>query len=134
MLKGKTKLEWTGFTLVLLMVLLQSFYAVYAYVDYGSFAVLRGTDLVSIVDKDWVQIYASRTLFVALIIGYLLLVKNYRALVIASIFGVVMPITDGALAYASDAPAAVVLKHVIIVVYLLLTAFVLQAIIKQKSR
>ena len=126
-------LETLGFILVLLMVLLQGGYAIYAYIDPASFAILRGTELVVVGDGDWVKIYASRTLFVALIIGYLLFSRNYRILVWASLFGAVMPITDAILAYQAQAPDKVVLKHAVTVVYLLATSFVLQVIVRKQE-
>ena len=115
------------------MVLLQGGYAIYAYIDPASFAILRGTELVVVGDGDWVKIYASRTLFVALIIGYLLFSRNYRILVWASLFGAVMPITDAILAYQAQAPDKVVLKHAVTVVYLLATSFVLQVIVRKQE-
>ena len=127
-------LEKCGFVLVLLMALLQGGYAIYAYLDPTGFSVLRGTELFAVGDSDWVKIYASRTLFVALIIGYLLYSRNYRVLVWAALFGAVMPVADALLAYQAQAPGKVVLKHIATVVYLLITFFVLQVIVsKQES-
>ncbi len=117
--------EKIGFVLVLLMVVLQGFYAVYAYVDPSAFSVMRGTALVSAADSDWVKIYASRTLFVALIVGVLLYLRNYRTIALLAIVGTVMPITDAWLAYQAQAPLMVVAKHVATVLYLVLTAAVL---------
>ena len=88
-----------GFLLVALMAILQGFYAIYAFVDPTAFAMLRGTELVVVGDSDWVRIYASRTLFVALVIGYLLYLQNYRILKWVAIFGVVMPVADAVLSY-----------------------------------
>jgi hypothetical protein len=127
-------LEILGFILVLLMVLLQGGYAIYAYVDPAAFASLRGTELLVARDADWVKIYASRTLFVALIIGFLLYSKNYRVLVWASLFGAVMPITDAFLAYQAQAPDKVVLKHIMTVVYLLFTFVVLQVLVRKQEK
>lgn len=126
-------LERLGFILVLLMALLQGGYAIYAYIDPASFAILRGTELLVVGDLDWVKIYASRTLFVALIIGYLVFLRNYRILAWASLFGAVMPVTDAILAYQAQAPDKVVLKHVATVVYLLVTFFVLQVIVRKQQ-
>ncbi len=117
--------EKIGFVLVLLMVVLQGFYAVYAYVDPSAFSVMRGTALVSAADSDWVKIYASRTLFVALIAGVLLYLRNYRTIALLVIVGTVMPITDAWLAYQAQAPLIVVAKHIATVLYLVLTAAVL---------
>lgn len=126
------KLEIIGGVLVFLMALIQGVYAVYAYVDPAAFAVLRGTDLFVASDTDWVQIYASRTLFVALIIGFLLYLKSYRILVWAALFGTVMPITDAYLAYEANAPDAVVYKHLATFVYLLVTFAVLKLVVRNE--
>ena len=119
-----------GFVLVLLMALLQGFYGLFAYVDPTTFATVRGTLLESPVDADWVQIYASRTLFISLIIGNLLYFREYKLLMWAALFGTVMPITDGYLAYQAQAPLGVVVKHTLTVLYLMITAGVLAKIIK----
>lgn len=129
--KSRT-LEIVGGVLVFLMALIQGVYAVYAYVDPAVFAVLRGTELFVASDADWVQIYASRTLFVALIIGFLLYLKNYKILVWAALFGTVMPITDAYLAYEAHAPDKVVYKHLATFVYLLVTFAVLKLVVRNE--
>ena len=126
-------LERTGYVLIVLMVLLQGLYAIYAYLDPASFAILRGTDLVVAGDTDWVKIYASRTLFVSLIIGYLLYIKNYKTLMWASLFGAVMPITDAFLAFEANAENKVVYKHLATLIYLLLIFFVLSLVVKNRE-
>jgi len=125
-------LERSGYILVLLMALLQGGYAIFAYFDPAAFSVFRGTELLDVGDSDWVKIYASRTLFVALIIGYLLYRRNYKVLAWASLFGAVMPVTDALLAYQAQAPDKVVFKHIATVIYLLVTFLVLQVIVRKK--
>lgn len=122
-----------GFVLVLLMVLLQTFYAIYAYLDPVSFSALRGTEIFASKDTDWVKIYASRTLFIALSIGYLLYLRNYRILMWIALIGVVMPSTDALLAYQAQAPVKVITKHAITVVYLVTTFVVLQYAVKSQT-
>lgn len=130
--KYKT-LERTGYILVLLMALLQGGYAIFAYLDPAAFSVFRGTELFVFGDSDWVKIYASRTLFVALIIGYLLYIRNYKVLAWASLFGAAMPVTDALLAYQAQAPDKVVFKHIATVIYLLVTFIVLQVIVRKQG-
>jgi Domain of unknown function (DUF4267) len=120
-------LKKLGFVLVLLMVLLQLVYACFAYLDPGAFAALRGTELIESRDSDWVRIYASRTVFVALMIGYLLHRRQFKLLAAASLIGLVMPVTDAWLAYQASAAPLVVAKHVATAVFLLVTFFVLRA-------
>ncbi len=129
-----TKLvEKIGFVLVLLMAVLQGFYAVYAYLDPIAFSVLRGTDVI-VGDEPWVQIYASRTLFIALIIGGLLYLKHYKLLMLAALCGVVMPLTDGVLAYNAGGAVAVIAKHVLTALYLFVTFLVLRKIIDGRTQ
>lgn len=116
-----------GFVLVLLMALLQLVYACFAYLDPGAFAALRGTELFDGRDSDWVRIYASRTMFVALIIGYLLHRRHFKLLAAASLIGLVMPITDAWLAYQASAAPLVIAKHVATGVFLFVTFLVLRA-------
>jgi hypothetical protein len=83
-------------------------------------------------DSDWVKIYGSRTLFIALLLGYLLHVRNYSALMWCALFGTVMPITDGLLAYEAQAPLKVVVKHIATILFLLVAFFVLKLATKEK--
>ncbi len=123
-----SRLEKTSWVLVSLMALLQGIYALYAFIDPAAFAGVRGTALLFSGDADWVRIYASRTVFVALIIGYLLYQRHYRILVWAALFGTVMPITDAYLAYEANAANKVVYKHIATVIYLILTSIVLSKV------
>lgn len=116
----------TGLALVLIMALIQAFYAIFSYVDPAAFAALRGTELFSPMDSDWVKIYGSRTLFITLLLGYLLYIRNYSVLMWCALLGTVMPITDGFLAYQAQAPFQVVAKHIATIVFLLVTYFVLK--------
>jgi len=127
MARKYSRLEKTGAILVLIMALLQAFYAVFSYLDPAAFAGVRGTQLFSAMDADWVKIYGSRTLFIALLLGYLLYAKNHSALMWCALLGTVMPITDGLLAYAAQAPFKVVAKHIATILFLLVTFAVLKA-------
>lgn len=122
-----------GAVLVLIMALLQGFYAIFSYLDPAAFSAVRGTELFAAKDSDWVQIYGSRTLFITLVLGYLLYARNYSALTWCALFGTVMPITDGFLAYEAQAPFGVVLKHIATIVFLLVTFTILKVAISQKT-
>jgi len=125
--------ERVGIVLIFLMALIQAVYAIFSYLDPQAFALVRGTELFASGDSDWVRIYASRTLFVALITGYLLVIKEYKILVWASLFGTVMPVTDAFLAHQAGAESIVVYKHVATAVYLLITFAVLRLVVKGKQ-
>ena len=128
-----TKLEKIGFVLVSLIVLLQGFYGTFAFIDPATFSTVRGTELFSGMDSDWVKIYGSRTIFITLIFGYLLYTRNYIVLMWGALFAVVMPITDGLLAYEAQAPFKVVAKHIATIVYLLIIFFILKKVIANKA-
>lgn len=120
-----------GVVLVFIMALIQGFYAIYSYLDPAAFAVIRGTELFSPMDSDWVKIYGSRTLFITLVLGYLLYIRNYSVLMWCALFGTVMPMTDGFLAYEAQAPFKVLFKHIATIVFLLGTFFVLKVAIRK---
>lgn len=124
-------LRKTGIFLVFLMAGLQFAYAVYAYADPAAFSLIRGTELFAAADSDWIQIYASRTLFIALIIGYLLYNKHFAILAVASLLGIVMPVTDAWLAYQASADNKVVLKHVATAVFLIVTFVILSSVVRR---
>jgi hypothetical protein len=131
--KRKTIIEKLAILFVALMVLLQCFYAIMAYFDASGFADLRGTKLATIDDLDWVKIYASRTFFIALIIGYLLYIKDYKILIWAALFGTIMPITDGYLAIEAQAPVNIIIKHMATTLYLIITALTLKKVINDSD-
>lgn len=123
----------TASVLVFLMAALQLVYGLYAYVSPAAFSVTRGTELFVGQDADWVRIYASRTLFIAMLIGYLLYAQQFRVLAVASLLGIVMPITDGVLAYQASATIGVVFKHVATAVFLAATFVVLCVIVRREN-
>ena len=133
MTNKNTKLEKVGFVLVLLMVLLQGFYGTFAFIEPAMFSTVRGTELFSGMDADWVKIYGSRTIFITLIFGYLLYTRNYIVIMWGALFGIIMPITDGLLAYEAQAPFKVIAKHIATIVYLLVIFFVLKKVIANKA-
>ena len=129
----KSKLEILGISLVLLMILLQGFYGMFAYIDPVAFSNVRGTELFSNMDSDWVSIYGSRTLFITLTFSFLLYLRHYSIIMWCALFGIVMPVTDGFLAHQAEAPFKVVFKHIATILYLMITFFVLKAVVNKKA-
>ena len=127
----KSKLEILGITLVLLMTILQGFYGVFAFLDPVAFSNVRGTELFSSMDSDWVNIYASRTLFITLTFSFLLYNRQYSIIMWSALFAIIMPITDGFLAYQAEAPFKVVFKHFATILYLIITFFVLKSVLRK---
>lgn len=117
--------------LVLLMAGLQLAYALFAFADPAGFSLIRGTELFSAGDADWVRIYASRTLFIALIIAYLLFRRQFQALAVASLLGTVMPVADAWLAYQASAGGIVILKHVATAFFLIITFAILRSVVNR---
>jgi hypothetical protein len=129
--KKSEALRTTGIILVFLMAGLQLAYALYAFADPAAFSLIRGTEVVAAGDSDWIKIYASRTLFIALIIGYLLYRKHFSILAVASLLGTVMPVTDAWLAYHASAGDKVVLKHVATALFLVVTYVILRSVVRR---
>jgi hypothetical protein len=90
---------------------------------------LGGAELVQIQDADWVAIYASRTLFIALVLGLLLVTRNYKILGWALLFGMLMPVSDAWLAFQAD---NMIIPHVVTFAYLIVTHCVIRAVIKKQ--
>ncbi|NQZ21889.1 MAG: DUF4267 domain-containing protein [Colwellia sp.] len=131
-MNNKSKLEKVGFVLVLLMILLQGFYGIFAYIDPLAFSTVRGTELFALMDADWVNIYGSRTIFITLVLGLLLYSRHYSMLMWCALFGIIMPVTDAVLAYQAGAPFMVIFKHIATIVYLVIIFFVLKRVTVQK--
>lgn len=129
----KNRYTKVGIGLVIIMAVLQGFYAIFSYIDPAAFSSLRGTALYSPLDSDWVKIYGSRTLFISLVLGYLLYARNYSALMWCALFGTVMPVTDWFLAYEAQAPFTVLFKHIATIVFLFATFLVLKIAISKKA-
>ncbi len=129
--KESSSLRTTGIIFVVLMGGLQLAYALYAYATPAGFSLLRGTELFAAGDSDWVRIYASRTLFIALIIGYLLYRRQFKILAVASLLGTVMPVTDAWLAYQASAGGMVILKHVATAFFLIITFAILRSVVRR---
>lgn len=119
--------------MVAAMALLQLYFALSAYFDPTAFSVSRGTSLLDNGDSDWVQIYASRTFFIALFLGVLLLRREYSLLAWSASLGTVMPITDGILAALDQAAFTYQLRHMATLAYLIVAFFVLRQAAKGHS-
>jgi hypothetical protein len=70
-------------------------------------------------------------LFIALIIGYLLYHKQFKILAVASLLGIVMPLTDAWLAYQAAASDKVLLKHVATALFLVVSFVILRSVVRR---
>jgi len=136
LLVGSRQRVWrsVGFWLALVIGLVQAFYAVQAFIDPVAFSGYRGAPVAVAADAEWVRIYASRTLFVAMVVGFLLWRRDLATLKWVALLGVVMPASDAMLAYLAEAPAAIVLRHVATVIYLVVTFWALHAFTRRDRR
>lgn len=123
-------LEALAIALVAGMALLQFYFAFQAYLDPSAFSASRGTPLLDSGDSDWVRIYASRTLFIVLVLGVLLLRRDYSLLAWAALLGTVMPVTDAVLAVLDQAAFTYQTRHLATLVYLVAAFFVLRQVAK----
>jgi Domain of unknown function (DUF4267) len=121
-----------GFWLVLAMALLQLFYSCFAFASPVEFASYRGSKLGY--ETEWVRIYASRTLFVALVLGLLLSLQEVALLRWISVLGIVMPLSDFVLAYQSSAPSSIIARHLATIIYLVITVGVLTYWLKRNRQ
>lgn len=127
-------IEALAIILVTGMALLQFYFALNAYLDPSAFSVSRGTPLLNSGDSDWVRIYASRTLFIVLILGVLLHRRAYSLLAWAALFGAVMPVTDAILAALDQAVFTYILRHLATLAYLVIAFFVLRQAARAGNR
>lgn len=105
---------------------LQIFNAARAYLDPAGFASYFGLSLVDQGDAGLVHIYALRALFIGLLVTALIATRQARALTLLAITAVVMPVGDALLAANAGAPAATVVRHAAVAVYLVVTAWLLR--------
>lgn len=104
---------------------LQSFYAGWAFLDPAALAAYRGMPLGEPVDVHWVHAYGSRTLFIAAVVGLLVVRKDLASLRWVALLGLVMPLSDAWDACRAGLPPAVVYRHLATGIYLLITFAVL---------
>jgi len=114
-----------GLSLVLLMALLQAFYAGWAFLDPLGLARFRGTPDIDAADVAWLHAYGSRTLFIALVVALLWIKKDTANLKWVALLGLFMPLSDGLSALRADLPAAYLYRQIGIALYLLFTFAVL---------
>jgi hypothetical protein len=106
--------------------LLQGFYAVWAFVDPQAVASYRGGPLAGDSAALWVHAYGSRTLFIALVVLWLLRRGDLATLKWVTLLGLVMPLSDAWSAVHSGDPGAGIVRHVLTAAYLLLTFAMLE--------
>jgi hypothetical protein len=114
---------------------MMAFNAWQAFADPAGFAARFGLAGAADADPGFVHVYAARAVFLALVTAVLLSLRQFRALGWFAGVAVVMPIADAALVSAAGGPGSIILRHVIIAAYLVVTALLLLRLAaRQESR
>lgn len=118
-------LRTPGFWLAALIGLAQALNAVRATIDPAGFAGYMGLPLATAADVGFVQVYALRTAFIAVLVFVMLGIGAIRPLAWMALCALFLPIGDALLASQAGAAEGTVLRHWAIAVYLLIAAVVL---------
>lgn len=115
-----------GFWMAVVLVVYILFNAVRAASNPAQFATYYGLSLTQPDNHAFVFVYAIRALFLGLFGLALLLRRQYPALAIYALVGVVMPLGDALLVAATGGPTATVIRHLLTAVFLFATWFFLR--------
>ena len=115
-----------GFWMAGAMVASQSINALRVLYDPHGFARYFGLPLENVDNIGFVAVYGLRAFFLAVFASVLMYFKEIRTLKLMALCAVIMPIGDAYLAHHGGAPAAIVWRHCVIAVFLLLTWFFLR--------
>jgi hypothetical protein len=74
----------------------------------------------------FILVYALRTLFISLFGLWLLVRRQWRGLAVFVVVALVMPLGDAWLVASRGGPVDILLRHIVIALYLLLTAWLVQ--------
>lgn len=107
--------------------LLQGVYAVWAFLDPSAVAAYRGGSIQGAGETLWLHTYASRTLFIALLVALLLWRRDVAALQWVALIGLIMPASDAwsAVQLKAAGAEADVIRHIATAIYLLITFAIL---------
>lgn len=120
--------------LTALIAVMMAFNAWQAFADPAGFAARFGLIGAADIDAGFVHVYAARALFLALVTAVLLALRQFRALGWFAAVAVVMPIADAALVSAAGGPSSIILRHTIIAIYLVATAWLLLRLADKQER
>jgi hypothetical protein len=99
--------------------------------DPAAFAEYYGLPAVASGQEAFVYVYALRTLFIGLFALALLLRRNYGSLALFTLLGTLLPLGDALLVAQYGSGLNVVLRHLLVAVFLLVTAFFVQRMAKR---
>ena len=124
---AKAAWKTIGFWLAVPMAALQAVNGARALIDPAGFATHLGAPLEAVADASWVHVYASRTAFIAILVALFLARGNLVALTWTALAALLMPLGDALVAHNAGAPIATVARHLIIFLYVALTAVALHS-------
>lgn len=76
-------------------------------------------------DPAFVYVYASRALFLALITAVLIWKRQFAALKYFAAVAIIMPLCDAVQVFRAEGVGAVVVRHLVVALYLMITATLL---------
>ncbi len=120
--------------LTALIAAMMAYNAWQAFADPAGFAARFGLIGAADADAGFVRVYAARAVFLALVTAVLLGLRQFRALGWFAGVAVVMPVADALLVTTADGPGSIVIRHVIIGVYLVITAALLLRLAAKQER
>lgn len=123
-----------AFWLSALIAVMMAFNAWQAFADPAAFAARFGLTGAADADAGFVRVYASRALFLALVTAVLLGARQFRALGLFAAVAVVMPVADALQVSAAGGADGIVIRHVVIAAYLVVTAWLLLRLAAKQER
>lgn len=121
----RSALRTLGFWLAVPLVVLQAVNVARALADPTGFAAYYGVPISGADALAWVQVYALRTAFIAALVTIFLMQRNMRALFWTALAALILPLGDAWLTHGSGAARSIVLRHLAICGYLVLTCIAL---------
>lgn len=118
--------------LTLIIIAMMAFNAWQAWTNPASFAQRFGVEGAADADHQFILVYASRALFLAVIAAILLAWREFAALGLFALAAVIMPVADAFQVSAASAPTTIIARHVAIAAYLLLTSWSLRHLAKSQ--
>ena len=116
-----------------LIAVMMAYNAWQAFAAPTAFAARFGLTGAADADAGFVQVYASRALFLALVTAVLLAWRQFRALGLFAAVAVVMPVADAVQVSAAGGASSIVIRHIVIAAYLVMTALLLLRLAKQRE-
>jgi hypothetical protein len=122
-----------GVAMAVAMAAYMIFNAISAWSGPFAFADRLGLPIATSEGEGWVRVYALRAAFIGLLLGGLVLARQWRALFLLAVAAVVMPLGDALLTYDARAPTATVGRHIALIGVIALSAVLLAQAAKAKG-